>query len=105
MNYVHAIGKLSMTVITLFQTSPPSEVCTKNYGPPKWRKSQFREFRDFQRGSPKKNDIWVQPPWPIIKNTIRGEGGGFAQVWAVVNLVSPCMPMACLCNKNAPIMH
>jgi len=31
----------------------------KNYGPLKWRKSQFQEFHDQQFGSPKKNDIWV----------------------------------------------
>jgi hypothetical protein len=31
-----------------------------------------------------------------------GEGGGFPQVWAVVNRVSPRLPMACLSTTNAP---
>ncbi len=35
----------------------------------------------------------------------KGEGGGFPQVWAMVSLMNPCMPMACLCTKNALIMH
>ncbi len=29
------------------------------------------------------------------------EGGGFPQVWAVVNLVSPKLPMACPSTKGA----
>jgi hypothetical protein len=31
-----------------------------------------------------------------------GEGGGFPRVWAVVNLVSPESPMACLIIKGVP---
>jgi len=31
-----------------------------------------------------------------------GEGGGFPRVWAVVNLVSPELHVACLSNKGAP---
>jgi hypothetical protein len=30
-----------------------------------------------------------------------GEGGGFPQVWAVVNLVSLESPVACLSTKSA----
>jgi hypothetical protein len=30
-----------------------------------------------------------------------GEGGGFPRVWAVVSLVSPELPMACLGTKGA----
>ncbi len=33
------------------------------------------------------------------------EGGGFPQVWIVVNLVSPCMVMVCPCTKSAPTIH
>jgi hypothetical protein len=29
----------------------------------------------------------------------KGEGGGFPQVWVVVNLVSSCLPMVRLCTK------
>ncbi len=33
------------------------------------------------------------------------EGGGFAQVWAVVSLVNPNLLVACLSTKSAPTMH
>jgi len=29
----------------------------------------------------------------------KGEGGGFPQVWAVVNFVSSCLFVVCLCTK------
>jgi len=35
----------------------------------------------------------------------KGEGGGFAQVQAVVSLVSQSLHVACLNTKSAPIMH
>jgi len=35
----------------------------------------------------------------------KGEGGGFPQVWAVVSLVSPSLPMVRLNTKSAPTMH
>jgi hypothetical protein len=31
-----------------------------------------------------------------------GEGGGFPQVWALVNFVSPESPVACPSTKGAP---
>jgi hypothetical protein len=31
-----------------------------------------------------------------------GEGGGFRRVWAMVSLVSPELPVACLSTKGAP---
>jgi hypothetical protein len=31
-----------------------------------------------------------------------GEGGGFPRVWAVVNQVSPKLPMACPSTKGVP---
>jgi len=51
------------------------------------------------------NDIWVLVPWPGIEHNIRGEGGGFPQVQAMVSLVSSCLPMAYLCTKSALTMH
>ncbi len=30
-----------------------------------------------------------------------GEGGGFLKVWAVVSLMNPELPMACLITKSA----
>jgi len=35
----------------------------------------------------------------------KGKGGGFPQVQAVVNLVSPNLPVARPRTKNAPTMH
>jgi len=35
----------------------------------------------------------------------KGEGGGFPQVRAVVNLVSSSLPMLCPSTKSAPTMH
>jgi hypothetical protein len=40
---------------------------------------------------------------PMAKHRVyyKGEGGGFPQVWAMVSLVGPCLPMVCSCTKNA----
>jgi hypothetical protein len=35
----------------------------------------------------------------------KGEGGGFPQVWAVVNFVTSSLPVVCLRTKNASTMH
>jgi hypothetical protein len=39
------------------------------------------------------------------KEYYKGDGGGFPQVWAVVNFMSPCLPVTHPCTKSAPIMH
>jgi hypothetical protein len=36
------------------------------------KKSNFRNFRTFNLGVPRQNDIWVQAVWPKIENIIRG---------------------------------
>jgi len=36
------------------------------------------------------------------KEYYMGEGGGFPRIWAVVSLVSPESPVACLSTKGAP---
>jgi len=35
----------------------------------------------------------------------KGESGGFPQVWAVVSLVSPSLPVVRPNTRSAPIMH
>jgi hypothetical protein len=35
----------------------------------------------------------------------KGEGGGFPQVWTMVNLMNPSLPVACPNTKSAPTMH
>jgi hypothetical protein len=43
--------------------------------------------------------------WALVERHCKGEGGGFPQVRAVVNLVSPKLPMACPSTKSAQTMH
>ncbi len=35
----------------------------------------------------------------------KGEGDGFPQVWAVMSLMSPSLPVACPSTKSAQTMH
>jgi hypothetical protein len=49
------------------------------------------------------NVIWVLVMWPRIK--YKGEGGGFPQFWAMVSVVSLCLPVARPRTKSAPAMH
>jgi hypothetical protein len=67
--------------------------------------SQFREFWDFQLGSP--NTKWHLGVGPMARHWeyYKGKGGGFPQVQAMVSLVNLCMPVVCPCTKNAPAMH
>jgi hypothetical protein len=81
-------------------------------------------FWDSWVGSPKKNDIWVQPPWPIIENTIRGKVVVFSKfrswwvLWVCVCLWLICTPKVfqlCInelvvwfvqiCRSNRPTCH
>jgi hypothetical protein len=49
------------------------KVCTRNYGPPKLRKSNFENFGIPNLWVSGQNDIWVQAPWLGTKNIIRGK--------------------------------
>jgi len=65
----------------------------QNYGAPKLRpklrESQLWQFQDSHLGVPgQKSHLDVGPMGSHIVY-YKGEGGGFPQVWAVVNLVSP----------------
>ncbi len=44
-------------------------------------------------------------PMANKKEYYEREGHGFSQVWAMVNLMSSCMPMTHLCTKSALTMH
>jgi hypothetical protein len=52
----------------------------------------------------KKNHLDVAP-MERRKVYYKGEGGDFPQVWVVMSLVSPRLPMVNPSTKNAPIMH
>ncbi len=69
----HIFRKLLMKGTKFLYTLLQAEVYKKCNKRPKWWESQFQEFRDSQLGSPKKNDIWVQPLWLVIENIIRGK--------------------------------
>jgi len=44
-------------------------------------------------------------PYGQPQSILKGEGGGFPQVWAVVSFVSLSLPMACPSTKSAQTMH
>jgi len=93
----HIVEKLSMRVTTLLCNSPQSQVSTRSYGPPNYQESQFLEFQDSQRGSPKKSDIWVHALWLIIENTTREKGSGspkFGPWWILWVNVCPWLVRA-----------
>jgi hypothetical protein len=94
----HIIRKLSMRV-TIFLNPTSILGLNKKLWPSKVLENpNFKSFRTPNLGVLKQNDIWMQPLWLIIGNTIKGKVVASPQVWAVVNLVHPC-------TKNAPIMH
>ncbi len=45
------------------------------------------------------NDIWMLVLWLSTKYIIKGEGGGFPQVWTLMSIVNPCLLMVHLCTK------
>jgi len=69
----HIVGNLLMMTTTSLLTSPQSDIFIRSDGLPKWQKFQFQKIWDSQLGSPRKNDIWVQPPWLVIENNIKGK--------------------------------
>ncbi len=59
----------------------------------------------FSLGSPETK--WHLDAGPVARHKVynKGEGGGFPQVRAVVNLVSPCLLVVHPCTKNVTTMH
>ncbi len=98
----HIVGKLLTRATTLLQTSSQLEVCTQNYGAPKLQESQLWQFRDSSLpfGSPGTKfplDVGLVGGHKVY---YKGEGDGFPQVWAVVSLVSPSLPVVHLNTKS-----
>jgi len=50
---------------------------------------------------------WHLGAGPMAKHRVyyKGEGGGFPQVWVMVNLMSSSLPVARTNTKSAPAMH
>jgi hypothetical protein len=96
----HIVKKLLTKDTTLLQTS-----FQLGYGPPKLQESQLWEFQDSHLGVLGQNGIWVLVLWPGTKYIIKGEGGGFSQFWAVVNLVNSLLLMARPNTTSGLVMH
>jgi hypothetical protein len=81
----------------LLQITPRSEVCSQSYAAPKSQESWLARFRD-SRVPGEKNHLDVGP---VERSRVyyKGEGGGFPQVRAMVNLVCPCCPCLVLAPK------
>jgi hypothetical protein len=62
-----------------------------NFGTPTW---EFREKCHLDVGPMANHRVYY-----------KGEGGGFPQIWVVMNLMSPSLPMARPSTKNVQIMH
>jgi len=59
------------------------------------------------RKSPSCETKWYLGVGPMAKHIVyyKGEGGGFPQVRAVVNLMNPSLPMVRLNTKSVPVLH
>ncbi len=77
----------------------------KKLWPSKMSKVLILKIWDSQLGS--LGTKWHLDATPMAnqREYYKGEGGGFFQVWAVVSLINPCMPMLHSCTKSAPAMH
>jgi hypothetical protein len=96
----HTIEKLLTRATTLLQTSSQSKVFTQSYEAPKLRETQLCEFWDSRDKMP-----FRCGPCGEAQVYYKGEGGGFPQVRAMVNLVSLNLLVACPNTKNVPTMH
>jgi len=95
----HIVGKLSTRAITLFQIAPRSEVCSQSYEAPKSRESQLARFWDSHSGVLREKshvDVGLMERSRVY---YKGDGGGFPQVRAVVDLVCLCCPWLVLAPK------
>ncbi len=107
-------GKLSMRATNLLETSSQSKVCTQNYGvrglhTKLWGPKVMGVSILGISGLPFESlGTKCHLDMGLIERHIiyfKGEGGGFPQVRAVVNLVSPSLPVVRLNTKSARTMH
>jgi hypothetical protein len=97
----HIIGNSSTRVTILLQISPQSEVYKKIWASKVMEVPILRIFGLPTLGSWDKMTFGCSP---VInkKEYYKGEGGGFPQVWVVVNLMTSYVLVICLCTKSAP---
>jgi hypothetical protein len=94
-----------MRAKTLLQISFQLKVFTQSYGPPKVTGVPILGISGLPVRSP--GTKCHLDAVPVARNRIyyKGEGGGFPQLWVVVNLVSSNLPVVNLNTKSAQIMH
>jgi hypothetical protein len=72
---------------------------------PKVARVPILRISKLQLGSPKTKWHLGDGPMARHKEYYKGKGGCFPQVWAVVNLMSLCLPMVRPWTKSAQTMH
>jgi hypothetical protein len=65
----------------------------------------FQNRGNFETSTWESRDKITFGCWSCDKVYYKGEGGGFPQVWAVMSLVSLCLPMVHSCTKSVPAIH
>ncbi len=98
-NVLHTVGKVSTGATTLLQTTPRSKVCSQSYEAPKSRESRLARFRDSHSKVPGEESHLDVGPVERCRIYYKGEGDGFPQVRAVVNLMCLCCPWLVLTPK------
>jgi hypothetical protein len=78
---------------------------TKLWAPQRRKSPNFRNFKTSHLGVSGQKAIWMLVPWPATKYTIRGEGGGFPQVRAMVSLVSLSLLVVHSSTKSVLALH
>jgi len=98
-NVRHTVGKFSTRATTLLQTAPQSKVCSQSYVASESWESLLARFRDSHAGvlgEKSHLDVGLVERCRVY---YKGEGGGFPQVRAMVNLVCSCCPWLVLAPK------
>jgi len=95
----HTVGKILTRATTLLQTASQSEVFSQSYGAPKSWESELVRFQDSHSGVPREKSHLDVGPVERCRVYYKGEGGGFPQVQAVVNLVCSCCSWLILTPK------
>jgi len=95
----HTVGKLSTRATTLLQIALWSDVCSQSYGALKSRESQLSGFRESRARVPGEKSHLDVGHVERSRVYYKGEGGGFPQVRAVVNLACTCCPWLVLAPK------
>jgi hypothetical protein len=95
----HTVGKLLTRATTLLQIASRSKVFSQSYGASKLWESRLAQFRDFHSRVPGEKSHLDVGSVANHRVYYKGEGGGFPQVWVVMNLVCSCCPWLVLAPR------